>query len=294
VAVFERLAGAEARIHGVPVDRVHFHEIGAVDSLVDIVGFVAGLELLEIPKLYASSVPLGSGTVDIAHGRIPVPVPATLALLADVGAPTRAHPAETEIVTPTAAALLAELATFERPAMRVRAVGYGFGQKEFPWANAVRAWIGEQEPREAEHDHVVLIECNLDDTTGEVLGYALERLFETGALDVWFTPIQMKKHRPGVMLSILARPEQVDELAQIVLQETSTLGVRTSSRMGRMVARREVRQVETPWGPVSVKEKWLAGERSAVSPEYEECARIARTHGVPLSHVYEAVVRAAS
>ncbi|NLF01612.1 MAG: nickel pincer cofactor biosynthesis protein LarC [Anaerolineales bacterium] len=293
LAVFERLGRIEAGIHGVPLDHVHFHEIGAVDSLVDIVGFAIGLELLGIAQVYASAVPLGSGTVETEHGCMPVPVPATLALLAEVAAPTRAHPAETEIVTPTAAAILAELALFERPAMRVQAVGYGFGQKEFPWANAVRAWIGTADGLEAGRDHVTLLECNLDDATGEVMGYALERLFEADALDVWFTPIQMKKQRPAVMLSVLAQPERAEELAEIMLHETTTLGVRKSA-LERVVAQRRVRQVETAWGPVRVKEKWLAGQRAGISPEYEDCARIARAEGLPLAQVYEAVMRATS
>jgi len=290
LAVFERLAGAEAAIHGISVDEVHFHEIGAVDSLVDVVGFVAGLERLGVGRVFASPVPLGSGTVEIEHGVVPVPVPATLALLAGAGAPTRAHPAQTEIVTPTAAALLAELATFERPPMRVQAVGYSFGQKEFPWANALRAWLGEtMERMEMERDRVTLLECNLDDATGEMLGYAMEQLFEAGALDVWFTPVQMKKNRPGVVLAVLARPEQVDSLAQVVLRETPTLGLRVSP-LERLVAARRVREVETPWGQVRVKEKWLAGERVALSPEYEDCARIARVHSSPLHQVLRGVI----
>lgn len=293
VAVFERLARAEAGIHGTSLGEVHFHELGAVDSLVDIVGFVAALERLGIQRVFASPVPLGSGTVKTAHGLIPVPAPATLALLAEVEAPTRSHPAQTEIVTPTAAALLAELATFRRPAMRVQTVGYGFGQKELPWANLLRAWLGEPEWRAGdERDHVVLLECNLDDTTGEMLGYAMERLFAADALDVWFTPVQMKKNRPGIVLSALAPPDRVEDLTQIVLQETSTLGLRVLP-MERIVAERRIRQVETRWGGVQVKEKWMAGERRAISPEYEDCADIAREQSVPLRQVFDAVREAA-
>jgi hypothetical protein len=292
LAVFERLARAEAGIHGMAVEEVHFHEISAVDSLVDVVGFVAGLERLGVGRVFASPVPLGSGTIETQHGRIPVPAPATLALLAEVGAPTRPHPAQTEIVTPTAAALLAELATFERPAMRVRAVGYGFGQKTFPWANALRVWLGAR-PAEGAEDQVVTLTCNLDDTTGETLGYVMTRLFDAGALDVWFTPVQMKKNRPGVVLSVLARPPQVDALAELVLRETSTLGLRVSPPIARVVAERRVRTVSTSWGDVRVKEKWLEGERVAVSPEYEDCARLAREADVPLARIFEAARRAA-
>jgi len=294
LAVFERIARVEAGIHGASIDHVHFHEISAVDSLVDIVGFVAGLELLGIERVFASSVPLGCGSINTAHGLIPVPAPATLALLAEVGAPTRSHQAETEIVTPTAAALLAELATFERPAMRVQGVGYGFGDKEFPWPNMLRVWQGVTGAGQRQGtDQVVTIECNVDDMTGEMLGYAMERLFAAGALDVWFTAIQMKKNRPGVMLTALAHPDQADAIAEVVLQETSTLGVRVSPQIDRFICQRQFRQVETPWGMIQVKEKWLAGERVAVSPEYEDCARVARENSLPLARVFDAVSRAA-
>ncbi|RME36579.1 MAG: nickel pincer cofactor biosynthesis protein LarC, partial [Thermoflexia bacterium] len=255
LAVLERLARAEARVHGVPIEAVHFHEIGAVDTLVDVVGFVAGLERLGVARVFASPVPLGSGFVQTEHGLLPVPAPATLALLAEVNAPTRPHPAQAEILTPTAAALLAELATFSYPPMRVRAVGYGFGEKEFPWPNAVRAWLGELEEL-PDQEQVVLLECNLDDATGELLGYAMERLFAAGALDVWFVPVQMKKNRPGVVLSALARPERAAALASLILRETPTLGVRRHP-VERLVAGRSERTVETPWGPVRVKEKRL-------------------------------------
>ena len=350
MAVFARLARVEARIHGSAVDEVHFHEIGAVDSLVDVVGFAAGLEQLQVERVFSSPVPLGSGTIETEHGLLPVPAPATLALLAEVGAPTRPHPAQTEIVTPTAAALLAEWATFELPPMRVRAAGYGFGQKEFPWANAVRVWLGEEVPLpqslpggeggrermddtgagfahlpqplpggegggdapqalhggegggdapqalhggegERERDQVTLLECNLDDITGETLGYAMERLFAAGALDVWFTPIQMKKDRPGVILSVLVPPDRTATVAQVMLRETPTLGVRVLP-IERRVAERHVREVETPWGKVRVKEKWLNGERAAASPEYEDCARIAREQAIPLHQVFEAARKA--
>jgi len=216
-------------------------------------------------------------------------------------------------VTPTGAALLSQLATFERPPMRVLPVGYGFGQKQFPWANGLRVWLGEPDPGErpkvsrsalgrgetgrleAEqseaHRHwesdVVLFECNLDDTTGETLGYTMEQLLDAGALDVWFTPIQMKKNRPGVLLSVLspADPSTVEALTKIVMRETSTLGVRTSPPAHRFKADRRMREVETPWGSVRVKEKWLGDRRLATSPEYEDCARLARESGEPLVRV---------
>jgi uncharacterized protein (TIGR00299 family) protein len=294
MAVIERLGRAEAGIHGVPLEEVHFHEVGAVDTIVDVVGFVAGLEILRIEQVYASAIPLGSGTTDIAHGRFPVPVPATLALLASVGAPTVSHPAQTEIVTPTGAALLSHLAIFERPAMRVHKIGYGFGGKVFPWANAIRVWVGEPEQRHhTDRDHVIEMECNLDDVTGETLGYTMERLFDAGALDVWFTSIQMKKNRPGVLLSLLSPMDRVDEMALIVMRETSTLGIRMFPPSHRIKADRRMRSVETPWGTVQVKEKWLGTQRLAASPEYEDCARLARASGEPVMRIMRAAWQAA-
>jgi uncharacterized protein (TIGR00299 family) protein len=288
MAVIERLGRAEAQVHGVSLQEVHFHEVGAVDTIVDVVGFVAGLELLGIEQLYASAIPLGSGTIQTAHGRLPVPVPATLALLAGAAAPTVPHPAQTEIVTPTGAALLAELAIFQRPAMRVQRVGYGFGDKAFPWANALRVWVGELEGADPfHHDDVIEIECNLDDVTGETLGYTMERLFDAGALDVWFTSIQMKKNRPAVQLSLLAPEDRVNALAMILMQETSTLGVRLFPPAHRLKADRRTREVETPWGVVRVKEKWLDDRRLAVSPEYEDCARLARKASVPIMRIMD-------
>jgi uncharacterized protein (TIGR00299 family) protein len=299
MAVVERLGRAEAGIHGVPLAQVHFHEIGAVDTIVDVVGFVAGLEILGVEQVYASAVPLGSGTIQTAHGRLPAPAPATLSLLASAGAPTVPHPAQTEIVTPTGAALLSELATFQRPVMRVQRVGYGFGQKEFPWANGLRVWLGEREaaydrePARLHRSEVVEFECNLDDSTGETLGYTMERLLEAGALDVWFTPIQMKKNRPGVLLSVLspADTDKVAALVGIVMRETSTLGVRTFPPAHRYKAERRMREVETPWGVVRIKEKWLGGtppRLAALSPEYEDCARLARESGEPIVRIMDA------
>jgi len=294
-AVFARLARAEASVHGIPEDEIHFHEVGAVDSIVDIVGVVAGLHALDVTAVYASPLPLGGGFIEIEHGRLPVPAPATLALLSEVGAPTVPHPAQTELVTPTAAAILAELARFQRPPMKVQAVGIGFGDKQFPWPNGLRVWLGEPfHPAQPEADQVVLLECNLDDVTGEALGYTMERLFAAGALDVWFTPIFMKKNRPATMLSVLAPAGEAETLGLILLRETPTLGLRITPPMHRWKTGRRVREVQTVWGAVRVKEKLLGDEVLAAAPEYEDCARIAREHGVPLAQVYTAVQSAAT
>lgn len=294
-AVFTRLARAEAKVHGIPEEEIHFHEIGAVDSIVDIVGVVAGLHVLDVIAVYASPLPLGSGFVETEHGRLPVPAPATLAILSEVGAPTIPHPAQTELVTPTAAVLLAELARFQRPPMKVQAVGIGFGDKQFPWPNGLRVWLGEPfHVAQTEADQVMLLECNLDDITGETLGYVMERLFAAGALDVWFTPIYMKKNRPATLLSVLALAGEAESLGLILLRETPTLGLRMTPPMHRWKTGRRTRQVRTAWGMVQVKEKLLGDEVLAISPEYEDCARIAREHGVPLAEVYTAAQLAAT
>ena len=294
LAVFRRIAEVEAAIHGSAPEQVHFHEISAVDSLVDIVGFVCAVKRLDIEAVYSSPLPLGSGTVQTQHGLLPAPAPATLALLAQVGAPTVPGTAQTEMVTPTGAALLAEFATFERPALRVQAAGYGFGSKEFDWPNGLRVWLGQDlsAPDQPDHDQVIQLACNLDDATGELLGYVMDRLLAAGALDVWFTPIQMKKNRPAVMLSVLARPEEAAGLAQMLLRETPTLGVRWQ-HMERTIAGREMQQVETPWGPVRVKAKLLQGKVVALSPEYDDCARLAAQAGVPLAEVMAAAAKEA-
>jgi uncharacterized protein (TIGR00299 family) protein len=310
MAVFRRIARVEAAIHGTTVEEVHFHEIGAVDTLVDVVGFACALDRLGIDQVYSSPLRLGGGTVQTEHGLLPVPAPATLALLAEAGAPTVPGPVENlletqqsaELVTPTGAALLAEFANFAQPSITVQAVGYGFGTKEFEWANALRVWIGEAPsatvyPESAaggpEGAQIVQLACNLDDATGEALGYVMDRLLAGGALDVWFTPIQMKKNRPATQVSVLARPEDADALASLLLRETPTLGVRRQS-FPRYCAERQMRQVETPWGSVRVKVKILEGKIAAASPEYDDCARLAAEAGVPLAEVMEGARQAAA
>lgn len=294
LAAFERLARAEAAIHGVEQESVHFHEVGAVDSIVDMVGFCAGLELLGIERVYASALPPGSGWVGTQHGTLPVPAPATLALLAEVGAPTVPAPDAGELLTPTAAALLAEVAHFRQPAMHVRRVGYGFGQKQFARLNGLRVWIGTGEDEQAEiGEPVVELRCNLDDVTGEIAAYAIERLLAAGALDAWAAPLVMKKGRPGLQLCCLARPGDVAALAALLLRETPTLGVRWQP-MERLAAGRSVVQVMTPWGAVRIKQKIVAGALLAGTPEYEDCAALARAHNIPLLQVYTAALQAAT
>jgi len=292
LGVFRRLARVEARIHGTTPEEVHFHEVGAVDAIVDVVGAMVGLETLGVRGCYASSLPTGSGMVETAHGPLPVPAPATLALLAEVSAPIRPCNVEAELVTPTGAAILAEVATFAQPPMHLHRVAYGFGQRKLPWPNALRLWLGEESPAGLQSDEVVVLEANVDDMPGELLGYALERLLTAGALDVYFAPIHMKKSRPGVLLGVIAPPALASSLAQVVLGETTTLGVRYHTLQRYVVPRRE-EVAQTTFGPVRVKVKVL-GDREVRAPEYEDCARAAREHGVPLSEVYAAALRAAA
>ena len=291
-AVFQRLARAEARVHGTTPEEVHFHEVGAIDSIVDIVGVVAGLYLLGVEGVYASPLPLGGGTVETEHGILPVPAPATLQILAEAHVPTRPHPAQVEMVTPTGAALLAELARFEQPALTVEAVGYGFGTRRVPALNAVRVWLGQAcEGAAWSEDEVVLLECNLDDVTGQALGYVQGRLLEAGALDVWCTPIYMKKNRPGVLLSALTKPMEATDAVALLLRETPTLGVRWW-RIPRFIADRAAETVETPWGAVRVKVKLLDGQAAAATPEFDDCAHLAREAGVPWQTVHDAAKQA--
>lgn len=293
--IFRRLAAAEGQVHGVSADDVHFHEVGAVDAIVDITGAVAGLRLLGVGALYCSALAVGSGSARAAHGRIPVPGPATALLLAEVQAPLRDGSGEPtmELVTPTGAAIVAELADFSRPAMRLQATGSGAGGRDIPGRpNVLRLFLGETDDAAAART-MLLIETNIDDMSGEVFGYVQERLLAVGAADVWFTPIQMKKNRPAVLLSVLCRPDLEGEIATLLLAETSTLGLRVQE-VRRHEAAREVLRFTSSLGPVAVKVKRLAGRPPRAAPEYEECRSLAAEHGMPLVEVYAIVAREAA
>ena len=292
IAIFQRLAEAEASVHGADPDAIEFHEVGAVDAIVDIVGTIVGLRLLEIEQLYCSPLPAGAGWAKSLHGPIPVPAPATLALLTSAGAPLLGGPdIDMELVTPTGAAIVATLAKFERPAMTLERVGYGAGSRDLEdRPNVLRLWLGETPPDHA--GRMVLIETNVDDMTPELLGYAQERLFAAGAVDVWFTAIQMKKNRPGVLLSVICPVECEAEITNTLLRETTTLGVRVRP-ISRHEAQREIFEFESSLGPAAVKVKRLPNSAPIASPEFEVCARIARARGLPLMDVYRAVQREA-
>ena len=286
--VFQRLAAAEARVHGETVETVHLHDVGAVDAIVDVMATVAGLRLLEVDELFASPLPAGSGTADGPHGRLPVPAPATLELLARANVPLLLADGEAgELVTPTGAAIATALASFERPAMTLERTGYGAGSRDIEGRpNVLRIWVGER--IDGGVRQMVLIETNIDDMTGEMLGYACDRLLEAGAADVWLTSIQMKKGRPGVMLSVICKEAQEEAVARLLLRETSTLGVRVRP-VHRWEAERELLKFESSLGPAAVKVKRLPGEPPTFAPEYEACRRLAEASGLPLAQVYRII-----
>lgn len=279
-AVFRRLGEAEARVHGVPVEKVHFHEVGAVDSISDIAGACFALELLGVEAVFSSALNVGSGTVETEHGTLPVPAPATAALLE--GKPVFSKGPAMELTTPTGAALAATLATAfgPMPAATILSAGYGAGDRDFPGqANVLRALIANRTSA-SETVTVSVIEANIDDSSPEVLGYAMERLLEQGALDVTLTPQMMKKQRPGCLLRVIARPADQEMLASLVMRETTTLGVRVYAAE-RRVQERESVTVATPFGEVRIK----TGESGGFSPEYDDCRRLARECGIPLKQV---------
>jgi len=292
-AVFDRLAEAEAQVHRIAPDGVHFHEVGAIDAIVDVAGACAGLHLLGVREVYASPLPLGRGYVGTAHGPVPLPAPAVLELLARATAPTVPHEATVELVTPTGAAILTTLARFEQPRLRLERIGYGAGGREQPEPNVLRVWLGEREAAEMEGEQLLVLEANVDDMPAELFGHALERALAAGALDAWCTPVMMKKSRPAAMLSVLCRPTNRAALLGLLLRETSTFGVRVRD-VTRYATPRETCQVETPFGAVQVKLKVLDGAVAGAAPEYEDCRRLAATRGVPLPQVYVAALAAAA
>ena len=289
VAVFRRMERAESQVHSVDAEHLHLHELGTLDTLADVVGGVAGLDALGVERVYSSPFPMGSGVFRSAHGVLPVPSPATSALFTMASAPLVPAPGNAartgEMVTPTGAAIITELAEFAMPRMEMSSVGYGLGARNpDAYPNALGVWIGET-PESAPQDGLALLETNLDDATGEILGYVHERLFEMGARDVWFTPIQMKKNRPATMLSAIVNAADERRAAKIIMRETGSLGVRARP-ITRHEAKRETRQIQTPLGTIGVKIGTLDGETITASPEYEYCRRIALETGLPLAEVY--------
>jgi hypothetical protein len=295
IAIFEALGAAEAKIHATSVEKVHFHEVGAVDAMVDIVCAAVGAEALGVDEIVCSPLNVGGGTVKCAHGTFPVPAPATVELLAD--APVYSSGVQAELVTPTGAAIVKTLARrfAAFPAMKVEKSGYGAGSRDFPGhPNVVRLTVGEAASTLAAKtasEMVTVLEANLDDLNPQVFGYVMDRLFEEGALDAFGLPVQMKKNRPGTLLTVLCKPEDASKLTQLIFTETTTLGVRRRDEVRQTLARRW-ENVRTQWGEVRIKIASMNGTVTNYAPEYEDCRRIAAEHHVPLKTVMQEAARA--
>jgi uncharacterized protein (TIGR00299 family) protein len=291
LAIFRRLGEAEAKIHGVPIDDIHFHEVGAVDSIVDIVGACVGLEHLGIRKVISSALHVGSGTFECAHGTYPVPGPATAELLRQI--PFYSGEIRGELVTPTGAAIVSSFATGfgPLPMMRVHRIGYGAGTRKYPdFPNVLRVFLGELIDDEVTADSVAVIETNLDDLSPQVLGGFMEKAFAAGVLDLFYTPVQMKKNRPGILLTLLCAPDDRERMIEMVWRETTTLGVRYRIER-RAILRRHHLTVETQFGPIRIKiATAVDGRRLNYAPEYEDCQAAALNHDVALREVQQAAL----
>jgi uncharacterized protein (TIGR00299 family) protein len=289
--IFSRLGEAEARIHKVPIERIHFHEVGALDAIIDVTGACIGFELLEVERFACSELHVGSGMVEMAHGRFPVPPPAVAELLK--GAPVYSSDIKGELVTPTGAAIISTVCDSygAQPAMRVASVGYGAGAREYErFPNALRVMIGESDDQTMS-EKLFVVETNLDDVSPQIVGHVMERAFERGALDCYFTPVQMKKNRPGVLISILCRPAEREAIYQLLFDETTTLGVRSYAVERRALPRESV-LVETEFGAIRVKVARSQDRVVNATPEYDDCRAAARKFNAPLRTV-EAAARAA-
>jgi uncharacterized protein (TIGR00299 family) protein len=284
--IFQKLAEAEAKVHGSSIEEVHFHEVGAVDSILDIVGVTIGLEFFNIQSVFSSALPLGTGQINTQHGLLPLPAPATLELMRLAQAPVVASKATVELVTPTGAAILASLAAFHQPDMKLIQVGVGAGRRDLEWPNVLRLLIGIQEEVPGTH---LEIETNIDDMNPQIFGHVMAKLFQAGALDVYFTPIFMKKNRPATMLSVIGRKEDEKTICDLLLRETSTLGVRVKP-IWRHEAERTIRIIETCYGQVPVKLKILDGDIIQVTPEFDDCVRLAEQAGIPVAQVLQEAV----
>ena len=296
IDIFAALGAAEAKIHNTSIESVHFHEVGAVDAIVDIVCAAVGVEALGVEEIICSSLNVGGGTVKCAHGTFPIPAPATVELLK--GAPVYSSELQAELVTPTGAAIVKTLASrfASFPEMKIEKSGYGAGSRDFPGhPNVVRLTVGETASSalaaKTASETVTVLEANLDDLNPQVFGYVMDRLFEEGALDAFVVPVQMKKNRPGTLLTVLCKPEDASRLTQLVFSETTTLGVRRRDEMRQTLARRWER-VRTPWGEVRIKIASMNGTVTNYAPEYEDCRRIAAEHHVPLKTVMQEAARA--
>ena len=286
--IFERLAEAEARVHNEPIEKVHFHEVGALDAIVDVVGAAICFDLLKIDRFVCSPLHVGSGMIQMAHGRFPIPPPAVTELLR--GVPFYSGDIKGELLTPTGAAIITTVCTEYGPIPRIKVdrTGYGAGTREYEnFPNVLRVLIGETEEDDAASERLWMIETNLDDASPQIIGHVMDRVFDLGALDCYFTPVQMKKNRPGVLLSVLCGPEEKETVMKLLFLETTTLGVR-SYEVERRALRRNVVTVETQYGPIDVKVAHLNGRVVNEMPEFEQCRQAALRADVPLKMVEEA------
>jgi uncharacterized protein (TIGR00299 family) protein len=293
ISIFQRIAAAEAKIHGVPVAKVHFHEVGAVDSIVDIVGAAVAMRELGVDKVLAREIEDGTGFVEIAHGRFPIPAPATLEILR--GVKIRQCDEPNEMVTPTGAAILAEFVAEygPMPAMEIEKIGYGVGTRQLRTRpNVLRAVLGHSSTQALRHPGTIsVLETNIDDMNPQLFGDVMEKLFAAGALDVFYTPVQMKKNRPGTLVTVLAEPKLADKLIELMLHHTTTFGVRVTEAR-RHILDRETRNVNTRYGTVALKIGRLNGRVVSASPEYDSCRKAAARHKVPVKLVYAAAQKA--
>ncbi|MDD2190300.1 MAG: nickel pincer cofactor biosynthesis protein LarC [Eubacteriales bacterium] len=301
MAVFTEIARAEAAVHGKLIDEIHFHEVGAIDSIVDIAGTAICLDMLKADRIICSPVHEGHGFINCRHGKLPVPVPAVIKMLENSEIPIVTEDIEAELVTPTGFGILKTVAEScgRVPKMMVESVGYGFGKTDTGSLNALRVILGSSEEQEIDtsivtdngniRETVTLLETNIDNTTGEMMGYAMERLMKAGALDSWFTPVQMKKNRPACMLSVLCKRNDAEKLSDIIFMETSTIGIRIRETE-RIALKREISIVKTELGEARVKEVSVRGHLR-IQPEYEDCARLAEENNLSINEVYEIVKR---
>jgi uncharacterized protein (TIGR00299 family) protein len=289
LAVFATLAAAEAEAHGQPIDSVHFHEVGAVDAIVDIVGACAGLDALGVDQIASHPVAVGSGWVRSDHGLLPVPAPASAIILSKMAAPIRPDPPGMpqpgELLTPTGAAILATLASWSVPPYVPDRLGYGFGMRELPWPNALRLWVGESSPANTPESEEFLLETNIDDMNPQFYELLNERLFAAGALDVWLTPVTMKKGRPATVVSAIVPADRRDEVERTFFLESTTIGVR-STPVSRTRAPRRFETVATRWGDVRLKLRAWDGRVLGATPEYDDCLRLSRASGAPIHEVW--------
>jgi uncharacterized protein (TIGR00299 family) protein len=283
--IFERLAEAEAKVHNTTPEKIHFHEVGAIDAIIDIVGSVICLNLLGIDKVYASKIHVGTGFVECAHGKIPIPAPATSELLKNI--PIYSTGIQNELTTPTGAAIITTLAQAfgNMPPMILNNTGYGAGSRDLEIPNMLRVLVGEFSESDYESDTVTIIETNIDDMNPEHYEYLMEQLFEKGALDATLTPIIMKKSRPGLLMTVISPAKILDDLLNIVFSETTTFGVRIR-QIERKILKRKIKTVKTRFGKIRVKIGYFNNQTKAV-PEYEDCRRAAKEAGVPIREIYQ-------